>query len=269
MVFVQRVFLMRNLLPKVMLTVLVLGSMVGTRVWAQEGGATQKADGPTPYPAVEKEAEWPGKGPIRLFNKWMPANRKYFWTQREKSQGAVVFVGDSLTGNWKDMGKAFGKLKVANRGVGGDTSRGVLFRFKEDVLDLHPQAIVICCGTNDLTAHGSPMDAVSNIKDMLAMAEKEVPGAPVVVCTNPPSAQPDAPVKPGQREKLNEEIRKLASPEKKVVVLDLYVEYANADGSPKEEFFNKDKLHFSPAGHAKWAELIKPVFEKLGIKEAK
>ena len=56
------------------------------------------------------------------------------------------FVGDSLTGGWKNLAKDFPKLKVANRGLGGDVSRGALFRFKEDALDLNPKAVVIEIG---------------------------------------------------------------------------------------------------------------------------
>src|SRR2546428_9430004 len=79
------------------------------------------AGGPTPFPDPKNEAAWPGKGPIRVFG-WMTDNRKWFWSQREKDQGAVVFAGDSLTGNWnaKLMAQSFPGLKVANRGIGGD-----------------------------------------------------------------------------------------------------------------------------------------------------
>jgi hypothetical protein len=93
--------------------------------------------GATPYPDANSEAAWPGKGPIRVFG-WMAEARARFWKQRENDQGAVVFVGDALTSEWdaKQMAEAFPGLKVANRGVAGDVSRGVLFRFGEDVLDL-------------------------------------------------------------------------------------------------------------------------------------
>src|SRR5690242_2931605 len=80
------------------------------------------ADGPTPYPAQTDEAAWPGKGPIRCFE-WMVSNRASFWKQRDRDQGAVVFVGDSLTGGWKPavIAEKFPGLRVANRGIGGDT----------------------------------------------------------------------------------------------------------------------------------------------------
>lgn len=211
---------------------------------------------PTPYP--EKDSEWPGKGPIRKFG-WMVDNRNYFWTQRSKDQGAIVFAGDSLTGNWKDTGKDFPKMKVANRGVGGDTSRGLLFRFKEDVLDLNPKVIVILIGTNDLTALGKPEDAAANVSDMLAMSEK----LPVVLCTTPPSDNPKAPVKLDQRKALNEELKKAAATHKNVTLLDLYAAFANDDGSAKADFFAEDRLHMARPGYVKWAELLAPILEKL------
>ena len=224
--------------------------------------SAQDATGPTPYP---KEArDWPGKGVIRVFG-WMTDNRKYFWQNREKNQGAVVFAGDSLTGNWDTLAKAFPKLKVANRGIGGDVSRGLLFRFKEDVLDLHPKAIVILIGTNDLTAKGSTADAESNIATMLEMAEKEMPPPPVILCTTPPSDNPKAPVDLAQRQDLNARITKLAEGKTHVTLLDLYSVFANPDGSPKPENFKPDRLHFAAPGYEKWTAALSPVLARLGI----
>jgi len=222
------------------------------------------ASGPIPYPNPSNEREWPGKGPIRSFD-FMIGERKAFWAQRQKDQGAIVFVGDSLTGGWKSLAKDFPKFKVANRGLGGDTSRGALFRFKEDALDLNPKAMVIEIGNNDLTASGSPADMLSNLAAMLAMVEKERPGLPVVLCTIPPSANPKAPVKANDRQAMNDGIRKMASEHKNTHFCDLYTAAANADGSPNPDYFVADKLHLSDAGHARWAELLTPIFEKLKL----
>ena len=223
-------------------------------------GATLMAAGPTPYPT--NNAAWPGKGVIRKFG-WMDDNRKWFWTQREKDQGAVVFAGDSLTGGWKDLAKDFSGLKVANRGVGGDTSRGLLFRFQEDVLDLKPKAIVILIGLNDLTAMGKPEDAAANIAAMLAQTEKQDPAQPVILCTIPPSANPKAPVKEADRLALNARIKALAAGKPHVGLCDVYAAAANTDGTPRGELFVEDKLHFSTAGHQRVAEALKPIHEKL------
>ncbi|MCX7009376.1 MAG: GDSL-type esterase/lipase family protein [Kiritimatiellaeota bacterium] len=239
---------------------------VALRVEAPPVAAAPKpgVDGPTPYPDPKNESAWPGKGPIRAFG-FMVGERQAFWAKRQQDQGAVVFVGDSLTGGWKNLAKDIPKLKVANRGLGGDTSRGALFRFKQDVLDLNPKAVVIEIGNNDLTAMGAPADMLSNLAAMVALAEKEKPGMPVVLCSIPPSANPKAPVKPESRQAMNTGIRQLAAEHATAHFGDLSTALANADGSPKLEYFAADKLHMNDAGHIKWAELLTPIFEKLKL----
>ena len=96
----------------------------------------------------------PGTGPIRRYdwfrNLW--AQRRTEWAKRvQRDQGALVFLGDSITQGWGDaMGGSFAGVKVANRGISGDTTRGVLIRLPEDVLVLNPSGVVILIGTNDL-----------------------------------------------------------------------------------------------------------------------
>ena len=223
--------------------------------------------GPTPFPGAKDEAAWPGKGPIRVFPAWMVDNRKSFWSRREQDQGSLVFVGDSNTGGWKaeQMAQQFPKMKLANRGIGGDVSRGVLFRFQEDVLDLHPKAVVLNIGSNDLTAYGEPADTISNITAIIEMAHKQDPTLPVIVCTIAPSDKADAPVKPGKKEDLNERIRKLGTTMEHVEVLDLFPLLAGPDGKPIPEFFAADKLHLAAPGFVKWGDALKPILAKLKI----
>ncbi len=228
-------------------------------------GAT--SSGPTPYPAAEDEAAWPGKGPIRCFD-WMTENRKYYWTQREKDQGAVVFAGDSLTAGWTEpmLAAAFPGLKIAIRGIGGDTSRGMLFRFKEDVLDLKPRAIMLLVGVNDLSAHGDPADTEGNIAAMLDMAKAQDPAIPVILCQGPPSADPNAPFKPGARDDLTARTAKVAHGRENVTVVNLFNTFGTPAGGPLAELFAPDLVHLSGAGYKKWSEVLVPVFAKLGLK---
>jgi lysophospholipase L1-like esterase len=235
---------------------------------ALNSAPVRAADGPTPFPDPKNESAWPGKGPIRVFG-WMVDNRKYFWTQREKDQGAVVFVGDSLTGNWniKAMRKLFPDLKkIANRGIGGDVSRGVLFRFKEDVLDLKPTAVVLLIGTNDLSAHGDPAIIEENIAAIIAQARAYDATMPIVLCQTPPRDSAVAPMLPGAQADLNARIAKLGEGKEHFAVVDLFKPLATPEGKPIEKCFQKDKLHLADPGYEIWAEQLKPVFEKLGIK---
>jgi len=98
----------------------------------------------------------PGAGPIRRYdwfrNLWNE-KRKVWATKTEADQNAVVFLGDSITQGWgDDLGNSFPGLKVANRGISGDTTRGMLIRLNDDVLALRPTGVVMLMGTNDLEA---------------------------------------------------------------------------------------------------------------------
>ena len=88
----------------------------------------------------DTDAGVPGEGPLRRTD-WFRGvwrNRRTSWLGRTEAQrGSVVFLGDSITQGWgDDFRGSFGQLKVANRGISGDTSRGLLLRLQEDVIAL-------------------------------------------------------------------------------------------------------------------------------------
>jgi lysophospholipase L1-like esterase len=243
----------RTLLGLLGLTSLLFAILPG--VHAQEG--------PAPYPSKTDEAAWPGQGPIRVFD-WMTTNREHFWTRREKDQGAVVFAGSSMMGNWKNVAAAFPHLKVANRGIGGDVSRGLLFRFKEDVLDLNPRAVVIAIGSNDLSAHTNPEVVAENVAAIIDLARAHKPGIPIVLCPVAPRENPQSPLKPGALEDYNALITSLGVT-KKVAVPDLRTPFVTPDGKQIPVYFGKDRMHLSSAGYEKLAVVIGAELKKLGI----
>jgi lysophospholipase L1-like esterase len=229
----------------------------------------QAQSGPTPFPDPHNEAAWAGTGPIRVFP-WMVDNRNYFWTLRDQKQGAVVFVGDSLLGNWSlakvKTEQAFPKLKmVANRAIGGDVTRGVLFRLQEDVLDLHPEAMVLLIGTNDLSAK-APIDGIiSNLTAILDEAQKAYPSMPIVLCNIPPRTSTAAPIDAAQVTELNGRIAQLAQGREHVTLFDTFTLFAAPGGTPDPVNYKKDLLHPSDAGYAKLSDALGKVFEQLKL----
>jgi len=236
--------------------------------WAEGGGVDTAASavvpnsGPTPYPKEAKD--WPGQGAIRVFG-WMTENRKTFWMDRQRKQGSVVFAGDSLVGGWATMAHDWPGLAVANRGIGGEVTRGLLFRFKEDVLDLHPKAIVLLTGTNDLSAQQDIQQTRSNLAEMLDMTQRAAPGVPIVLCTLPPRNHAQSPVDPKRLVELNQLIKSLTQGRDRVAVLDLYTLLADPDGAPHAEYFAGDKLHLSPAGYQRWHDALLPILKQFNI----
>ena len=78
----------------------------------------------------------------------------------------VVFFGDSITDFWR-LNEYFPDNDYINRGIAGQTTGEMLQRFQPDVLNLHPQAVLILAGTNDL-ARGIPVAAIENNYRMIA-----------------------------------------------------------------------------------------------------
>lgn len=208
---------------------------------------------PSPYPT--RPQDWPGVGVIRVFD-FMTDNRHAFWRARERARDSIVFAGDSLTASWESLALDFPEQRVANRGIGGDVSRGLLFRFEEDVLALKPKAIVILIGTNDLTARQDADPTLANVRSMLSLARRKSRTLPILLCTVPPSANPKAPVDEKERRSLNQGLRAIAKGDPHVVLVDLFEATATSDGAPDPRYFRPDLLHLSAAGHARWKKLL-------------
>jgi lysophospholipase L1-like esterase len=75
----------------------------------------------------------------------------------------VVFLGDSITENWR-INEYFVGRDFINRGIANQTTLQMMARFLQDVAGLHPKAVVIQAGTNDI-ANGLP---ANQIEDNLA-----------------------------------------------------------------------------------------------------
>ena len=60
----------------------------------------------------------------------------------------IVFLGDSITQDY-NVYEYFANKIVYNRGIGGDTTQGVLKRLEQSVYQLKPSQVVILIGTND------------------------------------------------------------------------------------------------------------------------
>jgi lysophospholipase L1-like esterase len=72
------------------------------------------------------------------------------------AENRIVFFGDSITDGWK-LADSFPGKPYVNRGISGQTTPQMLVRFREDVLDLQPKAVVILAGTNDIAGNTGPM----------------------------------------------------------------------------------------------------------------
>ncbi|MBD5781123.1 DUF1080 domain-containing protein [Pelagicoccus sp. NFK12] len=221
----------------------------------------------SPFAIPETDEGLPGEGTIRRYewfrNLW--EGRRSAWAKSaEADRGAVVFLGDSITQGWGGaLGAAFPGMKVANRGISGDTTRGVLIRLEEDVLSLAPSGIVLLIGTNDLDEDGTPEIIAGNLKLILEAIAAYDSELPVVLCEVFPShASKNRPTELIQE--VNERYRKLVKGNEQVLVLDTFELFDDGSGDAIPELF-PDLLHLNEAGYAKWAAALRPILEGLEL----
>jgi lysophospholipase L1-like esterase len=78
----------------------------------------------------------------------------------------VVFFGDSITDIWR-LNEYFPDSDYLNRGISGQTAGQLIQRMQDDVINLHPAAVLILIGTNDL-ARETPVTTIESDYEMLA-----------------------------------------------------------------------------------------------------
>ena len=125
---------------------------------------------------------------------WFGFNRYQADNERVITSGdwpEVVFMGNSITDNWAYYHPDFfNSNNFCGRGISGQTSSQMLVRFTDDVIALHPKAVVIMAGTNDV-AHNeywvSPERVVDNIIAMCNIAQSN--GIVPIISSIPPCSE--------------------------------------------------------------------------------
>lgn len=217
----------------------------------------------------DKDDGLPGAGPLRrqdwFRDHWK--NRRTPWSKRiEQDQKSLVFLGDSITEGWGDqLEQMFPGVKIANRGIGGDTTRGMLIRLKEDVLTLNPSGVVMLMGTNDLEENTEPATIAGNVSLILAELKKHNPRMPVILCqVFPSSASKNRPA--DKIKQLNKLYAAAVKDDFQVTLIDTWTLFANEQGDARESEF-PDLLHLNKSGYAKWGAALRPILATLDFVE--
>jgi len=208
----------------------------------------------------------PGRGsfrrPLWYHNHWME-RRTFFAKNFDSDQGALVFVGDSITHGWgTDFSKRFPGVRIANRGIGGDTTRSLLYRLKDDVVALNPSGVVLLIGTNDI-GDGVRADIITdNVKWILETIKGHAPAIPIVLCEVFPSS-PKMQRDPVWIKELNASLRALVKGDPQIRVLDTWTLFTGPDENAKLGEM-PDLLHLNDAGYAKWTAALWTALATLG-----
>ncbi|MGA2201879.1 MAG: SGNH/GDSL hydrolase family protein [Terriglobales bacterium] len=173
-----------------------------------------------------------------------------------KGESRVVFLGDSITEFWTLSDSFHGKPYV-NRGISGQTTPQILLRFRQDVIALRPEVVVILAGTNDIAENTGPITLAAiedNLTSMVDLAKRN--GIRVVLASLLPALQYPwrADIRPVEKIRaLNDWMKDYAAKEG-LVFLDYHSAMANDKRGLKTEL-SEDGVHPNQAGYAVMAPL--------------
>src|SRR5579863_2403860 len=182
-------------------------------------------------------------------------------------ENRVVFFGDSITDIWK-LDESFPGKPYVNRGIGGQTTSQMLVRFRQDVINLQPKAVIILAGTNDIAGNTGPITNENIEANYASIAElarahgiKVIFSSILPVHNYTPQSQDFFAQRPMERIlALNRWLKDYCAAND-LIYLDYFSAVVDDKGLLKSDLAN-DGLHPNKAGFAIMAPLAEKAIEK-------
>lgn len=203
-----------------------------------------------------QQADW------AKFGRYEQANKEI------KEPVKVVFMGNSVTEGWaRRRPEFFDRHSFVGRGISGQTSCQMLVRFRRDVIDLHPEAVAILAGTNDVAQNIGEIsleNILGNIRSMCELAQ--VNGIQVILCSVLPAYRfkwrPE--LEPAEKIiRLNELIRQYAD-EKEFPYVDYHTAMKDErNGLPEK--YSSDGVHPNEEGYRVMEEAVLKIICGMGL----
>lgn len=177
----------------------------------------------------------------------------------------VVFMGNSITQGWaKFHPDFFTNNNFVGRGIGGQTSSHMLVRFRRDVIELNPRAVVIMAGINDIARNNGFItheNILNNIKSMCELAKLHK--IKVILCSVTPAVsfrwRPNVKFSPADEIiRLNAMIKEYAD-DNKIPYVDYHSALVDERKGLKRKY-TKDEVHPFPICYA---EVMEPMILKV------
>ena len=205
------------------------------------------------------DRDWAG------INRYAEANAKL--PAPAKGQHRVVFLGNSITEGWFNTHpNFFNDNNYVGRGISGQTSSQFLGRFREDVIKLNPEVVVINAGTNDCAENTGPFNLEVTFGNIVSMVELARANDIKVILTSVlPAAEfgwnrnvTDA---PDRINSLNAKIKAYAESHK-IPYVDYYSAMVSDRDGAQNPAYTGDGVHPNAAGYDVMESLIVPAINK-------
>lgn len=175
------------------------------------------------------------------------------------SKESTVMLGDSMI-LYNEWAEEFPAETVLNRGIGGDTTIGLLNRL-ETITSGQPKRIVLMIGINDIAIGFTEKQTLTNYDNILTKIEQKSPNTQIVITSVLPvnnNLYGDR-VHNSQVNKLNEGLQQLAS-KHQISMVNIYDEFLK--GNELDPKYTRDGLHLNGEGYAIWVRALKPYMGK-------
>lgn len=201
--------------------------------------------------------QWAGLSRYRAANDSLPLP--------SPGENRVIYIGDSITESWATYFPAlFPGKPYIGRGISGQTTPQILLRFRQDVVALKPEVVVILAGTNDIAGNTGPASIEKIADNVASMADiARANGIRVVLSSVLPVY--DYPWKRGLEPAarivaLNSLLRSYAEATD-AVYLDYHTPMVDGRGGLRADLSN-DGVHPNEAGYSVMATLVEAAIAK-------
>ena len=175
----------------------------------------------------------------------------------------LLLMGDSITDFWRNedgafagkpvLDEYFGQWKIANFGIAGDTTQGVLYRLQNGEGEgFSPRAVMLMIGTNN-TGRNNAAEISEGVGAVVLQLQQSFPEAQILLLGIFPRGMAADPAR-ATIATINETISRLDDGEK-VHYLDIGHVFLDANGEIPPTVMS-DRLHPSTEGYRLWAEAV-------------
>lgn len=207
----------------------------------------------------------------------IPNLAEFFQAQHERNLEVaragdieLLLMGDSITDFWRReegpfagkpiLDEYFGHWKIANFGIAGDTTQGVLYRLQNGEGEgFSPRATMLMIGTNNTRANNAG-EIAEGVGAVVLQLQRSFPDTQILLLGIFPRGRADDPVRQEIAE-INEIISALDDGES-IHYLDIGDVFLDADGNIPTDVMS-DGLHPGPAGYRLWAEAVQAPLSEL------
>lgn len=183
----------------------------------------------------------------------------YVEANRHVDATDVVFIGDSITQFWYVADPAFFEDNgFICRGISGQTSLGVLARFRQDVVELGPKVVVILAGINDIAGNDGKMSMKNTLDNLASMCDlARANGIVPLLCSLTPCSRffwvPE--MRPAAEVVQMNDLIKAYAENAGVQYVDYWSEMADSEGGMKPGY-SDDGCHPRMEGYAVMEDVI-------------